>query len=267
MHYRTLVISDVHLGTTDAKSRELSAFLKNHTCDHLILNGDIIDVWHLKRRGRWKKKDTRVFRRILKMMEEKGTQVTYVKGNHDDVLEQIIPFETGNLRIVRDLVLDTGGKRYFVTHGDIFDVVTRDHRWLAHLGDIGYKLLLWINKRYNQRRRKKGLPYESLSAKVKHTVKMAVNYIGDFETVMVDYAHAGRYDGIICGHIHHPEIKTIRGIDYLNSGDWVESMSALAEDFKGNWILLHYQTIIPTDEGDDPLLSKPQLTQRPIQAE
>ncbi|HRZ76023.1 MAG TPA: UDP-2,3-diacylglucosamine diphosphatase, partial [Bacteroidales bacterium] len=116
---------------------------------------------------------------------------------------------------------------------------------LAHLGDLGYKLLLWINKRYNQRRRRRGLPYESLSAKVKHAVKLAVNYIGDFESVMVDYARSGRYDGIICGHIHHPEIKTIQGIAYLNSGDWVESMSALAEDQHGNWTLLHYEAIIP----------------------
>lgn len=251
MHYRTLVISDVHLGTRDSKTKELAAFLKNNSCDTLILNGDIVDVWHLRRRGSWRKRDTRIIRRVLKMMEDHKTSVIYVRGNHDEVLDNILPLEMGNFRIVRDMVLHSGGKRYFVTHGDIFDVITRDYKWLAHLGDLGYKLLLWMNKRHNRKRRLKGLPYDSLSQKVKHKVKLAVNYIGDFEEVMVKYARARDFDGIICGHIHQPANKTIHGMHYLNSGDWVESLSALAEIRDGEWEVVYYQSIIPERNASD----------------
>jgi UDP-2,3-diacylglucosamine pyrophosphatase LpxH len=248
MHYRTLVLSDIHLGTRDTKARELAAFLKHNSCDTLILNGDIVDVWHLRRRGSWRTRDTRIIRRILKMMEEHKTKVVYVRGNHDEMLDNVIPLQTGNFRIVRDMELESGGKRFFVTHGDIFDVITRDYKWLAHLGDLGYKLLLWLNKRHNRKRRLQGLPYDSLSQKVKHKVKLAVNYIGDFEEVMVRYAKSRHYDGIICGHIHQPAIKDIQGMVYMNSGDWVESLSALAEDHQGRWQVVYYQSIIPAEK-------------------
>ncbi|MBN3036187.1 MAG: UDP-2,3-diacylglucosamine diphosphatase, partial [Bacteroidales bacterium] len=211
MHYLTIVISDVHLGTVDSKTRELSKFLKNNTCDRLILNGDIIDGWNLRRRGIWEKKDTRVLRRILRMIEQHNTEVIYVRGNHDDFLEKIAPLEIGNFRILENYELVSGGLRLFVTHGDIFDLVTSRFKWIARLGDWGYKLLLWINRQYHQYRRARGLPYHSLSQQVKNRVKLAVNFITGFEEVMTQFAHKRGYDGVICGHIHHPAMRTIGG--------------------------------------------------------
>jgi UDP-2,3-diacylglucosamine pyrophosphatase LpxH len=244
MHYKTIIISDVHLGTKDAKSKELAQFLKNNHCQRLIINGDFIDIWSLKRRGKWGSKETRVIRRILKMMEDHKTEVTYVRGNHDDFLDRIIPVEFGGLKMVNDLVIRSNGRKYFITHGDIFDVVSSRFKWIANIGDVGYKLLLWMNRRHNKIRRLKGLPYNSLSQKIKHKVKMAVNFISDFEQTMVEFAKSHHYDGIICGHIHQPALKTIDGIRYMNSGDWVETMSALIEDDEGRWEIVYYHTIL-----------------------
>jgi UDP-2,3-diacylglucosamine pyrophosphatase LpxH len=242
MHFKTIVVSDIHLGTKDSKSKEFAIFLKNNSCDKLILNGDIIDAWNLRRNGKWTKRDSRVFRRILKMMEDHATEVIYVRGNHDDFLKTAIPFSMGNFKILDSYILKSNGIEYFITHGDIFDVVSSKFRWLAHIGDVGYKLLLFLNRRYNKYRRLKGLPYFSVSQNIKHKVKVAVSYIGDFEKVMTDFARKKNYKGIICGHIHSPANKMIDGIHYLNSGDWVETMSALVEDFDGNWNIVYFQS-------------------------
>lgn len=214
------------------------------------MNGDMIDGWNLKRRGKWNKKDTRVFRRILKMMEEKKTEVIYIRGNHDDFLDSIVPLEIGKFNLVESYELKSGDKTFFVTHGDIFDVVSSKVKWLARLGDIGYKLLLWLNRWHNKRRRLKGLPYYSLSQEIKHKIKAAVSFMSDFEKVMVNYAKSRNYDGIICGHIHHPDMKTIDGIEYMNSGDWVESMSVLVENKDGEWEIVYYNTIL-TDKQQE----------------
>lgn len=245
-----MVISDVHLGSRDAKSKELSKFLKFNSCDRLILNGDIIDAWNLKRRGHWSKKDTRIFRRILKMMENHKTEVIYVRGNHDDFLDTMIPFNIGNFKIVDSYTFTSGGRKYFVTHGDIFDVISSKFKWLANLGDIGYKFLLWLNRRHNKQRMLKGLPYYSLSQEIKHKIKLAVNFISDFEEVMVSYAKSNNYDGIICGHIHQPENKMIGNIHYMNSGDWVETMSALVQDKEGKWRVVGYNTLVPQNQQE-----------------
>lgn len=239
-HYKTLVISDVHLGTKGSKAKELVRFLKHISCDKLILNGDIIDGWQLKKYGKWKRKHTRFFNRILKMMEEYQTEVIYLRGNHDDFLDQILPFKVGNLSIQRDYILQSGEKKFYITHGDIFDSITTNLKWVAKLGDIGYTFLLWMNAQYNHYRRRKGLPYYSLSQVVKSKVKSAVSYIDDFEIQLSEIAKLKQCDGIICGHIHQPAIKEIQGVMYMNSGDWVESMSALAEDAEGNWSLIYF---------------------------
>ncbi len=239
-HYKTLVISDVHLGTTGSKAKELVKFMKQVSCEKLILNGDIIDGWQLKKYGKWKRKHTRFFNRILKMIEEYKTEVIYIRGNHDDFLDQILPFKVGNLSIQRDYMLSSGNKKFYVVHGDIFDSITTNLKWIAKLGDVGYTFLLWLNSRYNKYRRSKGLPYYSLSQIVKSKVKSAVSYIDDFETQLAEIAKIKNCDGVICGHIHQPAIKMIGGIHYMNSGDWVESMSALAEDESGEWSLLYF---------------------------
>jgi len=242
-NYKTLIISDVHLGTKGSKAKEIARFLKQFRCENLILNGDIIDGWQLKKSGSWKRKHTRFFNRILKLMENHQTQVYYLRGNHDDFLDQILPLQIGRLQILSDMTYESNGKKYFVTHGDIFDSVTTHFRWIAFLGDIGYTFLLWLNRIVNYYRFKAGLPYYSFSQYVKGKVKKAVSYIDDYESELAKMAKAKGCDGIICGHIHKPENRMIDGIHYLNSGDWVESMSALAEDHEGNWELIHYREL------------------------
>jgi UDP-2,3-diacylglucosamine pyrophosphatase LpxH len=237
---KTLVISDVHLGTKGSKAKELVRFLKQYKCSHLILNGDIVDGWQLKKSGKWKKKHTRFFKRLLTMMEDDGTRVHYLRGNHDDFLDQILPLHIGNLSIQKDLIYESFGKKFFITHGDIFDSITSKFGWIAKLGDIGYTFLLWCNARYNLYRRKNGLPYYSLSQVVKSKVKSAVSFIDDFEQTLSTIARDKGCDAVICGHIHTPAMKTINGIHYYNSGDWVETLSALVEDQEGNWNIVYY---------------------------
>jgi len=246
------VISDVHLGTSGSKVKELVSFLKMHTCDKLIMNGDIIDGWQLKKYGLWKKKHTKFLRVVMKMIDNHGTKVIYTRGNHDDFLDSFIPLQIGkNLFIQRDYIHYSNGKKYLVTHGDVFDSITTGMKWLSKLGDVGYTALLWINKQYNQYRTRRGLPYYSLSAKVKGMVKLAVNFISDFETELVALAKSKKCDGIICGHIHQAAIKQYGNIHYMNSGDWVESLSALVEDFDGEWSLVYYNESAMEDPDAD----------------
>jgi len=246
--YKTIVISDVHLGIKDSKAKELVRFLKRTSCEKLILNGDIIDGWQLRKSGKWKKKHTRFFRVVLKMIEKQNTQVIYIRGNHDDFLDNVLPFFVGKLSIVRDYILESHDKRYWVVHGDIFDSITTNMKWLAKLGDTGYTFLLWLNKVYNYWRMKRGKPYYSLSKEIKAKVKSAVSYISGFEKELVALARSRNYNGIICGHIHHPNIKDYDGILYLNSGDWVESLSALVEDEIGNWNIFYYDDFVKEEK-------------------
>lgn len=242
-HYKTIVISDIHLGTKGSKAKEIARFLKQYRCENLILNGDIIDGWQLKKSGSWKRKHTRFFNRILKMIENHNTRVFYLRGNHDDFLDQILPLQIGKLQILTDMIHESQDKKYFITHGDVFDSITTNLRWIAYLGDIGYTFLLWLNRVVNFYRFKAGLPYFSLSQFIKGKVKTAVSYIDDYETELAKMARSKGCDGIICGHIHKAENRMIEGIHYLNSGDWVETMSALAEDHEGNWQLIYYNQI------------------------
>lgn len=244
----------MHLGTKGSKAKEIVAFFKQYYCETLILNGDIIDGWQLKKKGTWKRKHSAFFRQVLKAIDEYNTKVIYLRGNHDDFLDQILPFSIGkNFSIQRDMVLQSGKKRFFVTHGDVFDSITTNMKWLAYLGDIGYTFLLLLNKFYNQIRRFRGQPYFSLSALIKSKVKAAVSYVSDFEEKLTELAIAENCDGIICGHIHQPAIRQINGLIYMNSGDWVESMTALAEDFYGNWEIIYFQN----DENEE--LDEPEL--------
>ena len=248
-HFRTIIISDLHLGAGGSKAEEVTNFLKSYSCKKLILNGDIIDAWQLKKYGVWKRKHTMFFKRVLKMIEENNTKVIYIRGNHDDFLDQIIPLRLGkHFQIRKDYILNSGTQRLYVTHGDVFDSITTHLKWLAYLGDIGYTFLLWVNKFYNKYREWRGLSYYSLSQRIKQSVKMAVNYMTDFEEKLTELARSRNCDGVICGHIHHPAIREIDGIIYMNSGDWVETLSALVEDFEGNWSLLYYDQHLVTQK-------------------
>lgn len=241
--FKTIVLSDIHLGTPHSKAEEVCNFLESVRCKKLILNGDIVDGWYLQKgnkKHQWKKKHTRFFKQIIKMMETDDTKVIYIRGNHDDFLDAVAPFRFANIRVLNFYVHKSKDRRYYVTHGDIFDSVTTGMKWLAKVGDVGYSILLRLNKYVNRRRRKKGLPYYSLSQKVKKQVKQAVSYVSDYENELVKLARSKKMDGVICGHIHQAANEMYQDIHYLNSGDWVESLTALTEDFDGNWDIFHY---------------------------
>jgi len=252
-HFKTIVISDVHLGTKASKAKELVRFLKTNTSDKLILNGDIIDGWRLKKNGKWEKKHTRFFKVLIKMMNKFNTEVIYIRGNHDDFLDNMMPLSIGNLSIRKDYIHRSNGKSFYVVHGDVFDTVTTNLKWLAKLGDIGYTFLLWFNKIYNNRRVKKGLPYYSLSQEIKQRVKSAVSYISSFEKELVQLAKSRNCQGVICGHIHHPDITQYNDISYMNSGDWVESLTALVEHFDGRWEILYYNELTKEEIPPQPI--------------
>ncbi len=263
--YPTIVISDVHLGTEHSKTRQLAEFLRTVNCNTLIMNGDIIDGWHLQKggKGKWKKEHTDLIKIIMKMMENHNTKVIYVRGNHDDFIDHLAPFSFNNVDIVKDYVHERNGKTYYVVHGDVFDNVTSNMVWLAKLGDIGYTFLLWINRLYNIYRFKKGLPYFSLSQVIKQKVKSAVSYISDYETELVALARARHADGIICGHIHQPADRMVDGIHYLNSGDWVETMSALLEHEDGTWEVYMHNDVIRLPEPIE-IVEMPDSNRKPL---
>ncbi len=244
LHVRTVIISDVHLGTSDSKVNEVNHFLRHVRCAKLILNGDIIDGWQLTRSGQWQKPHTRFVRIVLKMMEKKDTEVVYLRGNHDDVLASFLPLDFENLRIVEDHVHEGPAGRYLVLHGDVFDVVTKNFVFLAHLGDWGYRALLGINRLYNVWRSWRGLKYWSLSRAIKARVKKAVNHVSNFEEHIARLARERGCIGVMCGHIHTAADKRIGDIHYLNSGDWVESMTAVVEHWDGRYELIEFTQFV-----------------------
>lgn len=239
---RTVIISDVHLGTSECKVQEVNHFLRHVRCETLILNGDIIDGWQLKRSGQWTKAHTRFIRIVLKMLEKRDTHVVYVRGNHDDILAAFLPLQFEGLEIVEDYIHETPQGRYLVLHGDVFDTVTKNLAFLSHLGDWGYQVLLKINRAYNIWRAWRGKEYWSLSRAIKARVKSAVSYVSDFEDHIASLARERGCIGVICGHIHTAADKRIEGVHYLNSGDWVESLTAIVEHPDGGLQLLNFAT-------------------------
>jgi UDP-2,3-diacylglucosamine pyrophosphatase LpxH len=234
VHFRTLVLSDLHLGTRDAQAMALLDILRSVRCDKLILNGDIIDLWSLQRRNHWAPAHTAVVRRILKMAERHGTRIVYLRGNHDDFIGRLLPLAIGRMELAEEHVhVAADGSRFLCIHGDAFDAVTTRFRWLAVLGDISYQFLLGLNRVYNLLRRWRGKEYFSFSQAVKGRVKSAVSFISDFEQHLRSLAVRRGCDGVICGHIHKAEDRLIGRIRYLNSGDWVESLTALVEEADG----------------------------------
>lgn len=243
--YRTIWISDVHLGTPGCKAEHLVDFLKHTECETLFLVGDIIDGWKLRGSWFWPQEHTNVIRKVL-TKSKRDTKVYYITGNHDEFLRKFVGFglHIGNIRIVNEHVHTTAnGRRLLVTHGDAFDVITRYHRWIALIGDTAYEVTMQANHWVNRARRLLGMRYWSLSAFAKNSVKNAVNIVSEFETSVARECKRRGLDGVVCGHIHHAEIRDIDGVQYLNSGDWVESCTALAEDFNGNIEILRWVQI------------------------
>lgn len=240
--FRTVFLSDLHLGTPDSKANEVVKFLKRIRCEKLILNGDIIDGWALKRGSKWSSRHSRVIRKILKMTEKDKTEVIYLRGNHDEILERFLPMAFGKIRFMREYVHEAANKRrYLVVHGDGFDSISTNHRWVASLGAVGYEVLLKFNRYYNVYREWRGKEYFSLSKRVKAKVKSAVSFIDKYEELLQELALHKQCEGIICGHIHTPEDKQVGKIHYLNSGDWVESLTAIVEHHDGRMELIEYE--------------------------
>ena len=242
---KTVILSDVHLGTPDSKADEVVDFLKHLRCEKLILNGDIIDGWALRRGGKWSSRHSRFIRKVLKMTEKDDTEVIYLRGNHDEILERFLPLSFGKIKFTKEHIhITEAGKRYLVVHGDGFDSVSTNHRWIASLGAVGYDYLLKVNRIYNLWRSWRGKEYFSLSKRVKARVKSAVSFVDKYEELLQDLARHKKCDGIICGHIHTPEDKQVGEIHYLNSGDWVESLTAIIEHNDGRLELVHYEEFI-----------------------
>ena len=239
-HFRTIWISDIHLGTRGCQASYLLDFLRSHESDTLYLVGDIVDGWHLKKGWYWPQTHNDVVQKILRK-GRKGTRVIFIPGNHDESVRQFIGLNFGDIEVQEDAIHTlASGKRLWVTHGDLFDGVMQHARWLAYVGDNAYSLVLYLNRWFNAIRIKLGFPYWSLSQYLKHQVKNAVNFISAFEHVMTEEAKHRQCDGVVCGHIHKAEIRDINGILYCNDGDWVESLTALAEDFEGNLQVIHW---------------------------
>jgi UDP-2,3-diacylglucosamine pyrophosphatase LpxH len=242
--FRTIWISDIHLGTPGCQAERLLEFLQATESETLYLVGDIIDGWQLKRRWYWNQAHNNVVQNVLKKAK-KGTEVIFVPGNHDEAIRQFIDLDFGGIRIRDELVHVTAqGKRMLVLHGDRFDGVIACAKWLAYVGDSLYTMILKFNQVYNNWRARAGLPYWSLSQYLKLKVKNAVSYITSFELALAEEARKKEVDGVICGHIHKPEIRDIGGIVYCNDGDGVESLSALVEEQSGELRLVTWQEIV-----------------------
>ena len=233
LKFRTIWVSDMHLGTPGCQARALLEFLRRTESDYLYLVGDIIDGWQLKRRWYWHQLHNDVLQKVLRKAR-KGTAVVYIPGNHDEAARHYLGLAFGGI-VIRDEAIHTTarGQRLLVTHGDFFDGVVQCARWLALLGDVMYAFTLRLNRHLNTLRGRLGLPYWSLSQYLKHRVKNAVSYIGAFEEALAREARRRGLDGVVCGHIHRAEIREIDGILYCNDGDWVESLTALVEHGDG----------------------------------
>jgi len=240
-HYRTIWISDIHLGTRGCKAEILLDFLKHNQAETLYLVGDIVDGWRLKKSWHWPQAHNDVVQKVLRR-SRKGGRVVYIPGNHDEGLRDYTTIRLGGILVVDEAIHETAdGKRLLVLHGDQFDGVVKYARWLALLGDRAYVAALAANHWFNLARRRLGYPYWSLSAYLKQRVKNAVEYVTNFEEAVADEARRRGVDGVVCGHIHKAEMRKIGDVLYCNDGDWVESCTALVEHRDGrleivNWV-------------------------------
>ncbi|HWU94946.1 MAG TPA: UDP-2,3-diacylglucosamine diphosphatase [Sphingomonas sp.] len=248
--YRAVWISDVHLGTRGCNAEMLIDFLDHVDCDVMYLVGDILDGWALKKRFYWPDSHNDIVWRFLKRAK-RGTEIVYIPGNHDEMFRQFSGLNFGGVHIRRQAIHTTAdGRRLLVLHGDEFDAITMSHRWLAHLGDAAYEMMMGLNRLVNRVRRWLDMPYWSLSKYAKAKVKNAVEFISKFEEIVAHEAGARGVDGVIAGHIHTAEMRDIEGIAYYNDGDWVEGCTALVEHYDGTMEILHWAEEMAKREGD-----------------
>ena len=241
--YRSVFVSDTHLGTRGARCDFLADFLRRTTCQNLFLVGDIIDGWRLRKSWYWDESHDEVLRLILRFARS-GTDVTYIPGNHDELFRKWLPMEVAGIRLRQEAEhITADGKRLLIMHGDEFDSVVRYAKFLALLGDWAYTSALTFNRYFNAVRRRLGYPYWSLSAWLKRQVKEAVKAIDRFEGALAAEARRRGFDGVVCGHIHHAQMHMVQGVLYLNDGDWVESCTALVEHHDGRLELIDWAEV------------------------
>jgi UDP-2,3-diacylglucosamine pyrophosphatase LpxH len=235
MKWKTIIMSDLHLGARQSQTEKILKFLKENSAETLILNGDIIDGWALKKGGSWKSECTKIVRKFMKLSEKK-TKVVWVRGNHDDFLKPFVPFKLNNIEIVRKYVY-TGldGRTYNCFHGDVLDFVVMEVRWLAVIGGYSYDFVIKLNTMYNKIRKWFNLPYHSLANTIKQSVKGIINFVSDFEENAKALTKQKGYDVAVCGHIHQPKLES----DYMNSGDFCENSTCLVEDYNGKWQIIN----------------------------
>ena len=239
-NYRSIWISDFHLGTRGCQSELLLEFIKHTQSEKLYLVGDIIDGWALKNTWYWPQSHNDVVQKILRKARH-GTEVFYISGNHDEVMRGFVPVNFGGVSILNQVIHETvDKKKYLVVHGDQFDGIIQCAKWLAMLGSITYDFLIYFNRYINFFRKKLGYEYWSLSNYLKFTVKNAVKFVSEYEKLVCNYAKQFKVEGIICGHIHHANMQIMNGIHYINDGDWVESCTALVEHFDGKLELINW---------------------------
>jgi UDP-2,3-diacylglucosamine pyrophosphatase LpxH len=240
---RTLFLSDLHLGTRGCQADALLGFLKRYDADTIYLVGDIVDGWRLKSGWYWPQPHNDVVQKLLRKVR-KGTRLVCIPGNHDEFLRDFVGVNLGGIELAESALHEAAdGKRYLVIHGDQFDLVVRHARWLALLGDGAYTAALFVNTHLNILRRRLGLTYWSLSSWAKLRVKNAVNYISRFEELLAAEARRQRADGVICGHIHHAAMHEQFGVSYVNTGDWVESCTAIVEHYDGAFELIRWTEV------------------------
>ncbi len=244
LRWRSVFISDLHLGTPGCQAEALLDFLRQCRCEQLYLVGDIIDGWQLRRRWYWPQPHNDVVQKLLRMAR-KGTRVVFVPGNHDEFARRYAGHSFGGIEVQREAIhLAADGRRFWVMHGDHFDAVVQCAPWLAHLGDHLYEWALELNRHLNSLRARLGLPYWSLSRYLKLKVKRAVSFIGDYEAAVIREARRRGVDGVVCGHIHHAELRQDGEVVYANCGDWVESLTALVEHDDGQLEVIEWSTCL-----------------------
>ena len=243
LRYRSIWISDIHLGTPGCNEEYLLDFLRCTESEYLYLVGDIVDIWRIRKKWYWPQTHNDVVQKILRKAR-KGTRVIYVPGNHDEYFRDLARHRFGRVAILNRAIHRTAdGRRFLVMHGDQFDGVVKYAKWLALVGDAAYQFALKLNIWFNVLRRKLGFSYWSLSAYLKYKVKNAVEYIGNFEQAVVAEARRHGVDGVICGHIHTAQIRAFDGVLYCNDGDWVESWTALVEHFDGQMEIIRWSQL------------------------
>jgi UDP-2,3-diacylglucosamine pyrophosphatase LpxH len=260
LNVRTMWISDLHLGTPGCQAQALLHLLRTTECKTLYLVGDIIDGWQLRRSWYWPQAHNDVVQKLLRKAR-KGTRVIFVPGNHDEFARRYTALNFGGVEVLDDCMhITADGRKLWVTHGDLFDGVIQCAKWLAYAGDMAYEITLKLNRWFNLLRARLGLPYWSLSRFLKHKVKRAVSYVNDFEAAVAREAAKRGADGVVCGHIHHAEMREIDGVLYCNDGDWVESLTALVEHHDGRLEIIDHsdrrvaqpQSVLEDDADDVP---------------